>query len=75
LKISTVFELPVGRGRKYVTSGWAEHILGGWRLGGIVTYLSGFPVALSRNNPFPIFNGVTRPVVTSYDNLARGHSG
>jgi hypothetical protein len=25
-------------------------------------------VALSRNNPFPIFNGVTRPVVTTYDN-------
>jgi hypothetical protein len=68
LKISTVYELPVGRGRKYATSGWAEHIFGGWRLGGIMAYLSGFPVALSRNNPFPIFNGVTRPVVTTYDN-------
>ena len=24
-------------------------------------------LALSRNNPFPIFNGPTRPVITSYD--------
>ena len=30
--------------------------------------MSGFPVALARNNPFPIFNGTTRPVVTTYDN-------
>jgi len=32
--------------------------------------LSGFPVALQRNNPFAsiLFNGTTRPTVTSYDN-------
>jgi hypothetical protein len=35
---------------------------------GIQTYLSGFPIALGRNNPFPIFNGGTRPTVTAFDN-------
>jgi hypothetical protein len=69
LKMSTVYELPFGPGRRYLTSrGLAGHVVGGWRLSGILSYMSGFPIALARNNPFPIFNGTTRPVVTSYDN-------
>jgi hypothetical protein len=35
---------------------------------GIQNYFSGFPVALSRHNPLPIFNGITRPEVLGYDN-------
>ena len=69
VKLSTVYELPWGRGRKWMNSGVASHIIGGWRVSGIQTYLSGFPVALQRNNPFGfLFNGTTRPTVTSYDN-------
>jgi hypothetical protein len=68
LKLSTLYELPVGRGRRYRLRGFLDHLAGGWRVGAIMSYMSGFPVALSRNNPLPIFNAVTRPVVTSYDN-------
>jgi len=69
LKMSTVYELPFGRDGKFLTkSGVINHLVGGWRVSGILTYLSGFPLALSRNNPFPIFNGVTRPVIATYDN-------
>jgi outer membrane receptor protein involved in Fe transport len=69
LKMSTVYELPFGPGRKYLTGrGLAGQMVGGWRLSGILTYMSGFPVALTRNNPFPIFNGTTRPIITTYDN-------
>jgi len=69
LKMSTVYELPFGPGRRFLTNrGLARHLVGGWRVSGILTYMSGFPIALARNNPFPIFNGTTRPVVTSYDN-------
>jgi len=69
LKMSTVYELPFGPGKKHLTQGGlAGHVFGGWRLSGILTYMSGFPLALTRNNPFPIFNGTTRPVITSYDN-------
>jgi hypothetical protein len=69
LKLSTIYELPFGRGRKWLNSGGLVNaILGGWRVGAIQTYMSGFPLPLTRNNPFPIFNGVTRPVVDSYDN-------
>lgn len=69
LKLNTIYELPFGRGKKWLNgSRLADAFIGGWRLGAIQTYLSGFPIALGRNNPFQIFNGVTRPVITSYDN-------
>src|SRR4030095_12485926 len=38
------------------------------RLTGTQIYSTGFPVALSRNNPLPLFNAQTRPVIDSYDN-------
>ncbi len=69
LKLSTIYELPFGRGKRWLTTGGLVNVLlGGWRISGIQAYLSGFPIALGRNNPFPIFNGVTRPVITTYDN-------
>lgn len=58
LKLSTIYELPFGKSRFF----------GGWRIGAIQTYASGFPIGLSRNNPLPINNGVTRPVIDSYEN-------
>jgi hypothetical protein len=66
-KFSTIYELPWGRGRKWLTHGWAEQILGGWRIGGIQVYNSGFPLAVTRNAPLPIFNGVNRPYITTYN--------
>ncbi len=68
VKLSTVYELPWGRGRRWMNSGIASQIFGGWRVSGILSYLSGFPIALSRNNPLLIFNGTTRPTITSYNN-------
>ena len=66
LKLNTIYELPFGRGRKWLTSGPATWILGGWRFGAIQTYSSGFPLPITENNPLPIFNGNTRPWITSY---------
>jgi outer membrane receptor protein involved in Fe transport len=68
LKLSTLYELPFGRGKRYAMRGLLDRLAGGWRIGAILSYMSGFPVALARNNPLPIYNAVTRPVVTSYDN-------
>ncbi len=68
VKMSTLYELPFGKGKRWLTHGFASYALGGWRVSGIQVYSSGFPIALSRNNPLPIFNGTTRPLVTSYDN-------
>src|SRR5262249_53402221 len=41
--------------------------LGGWRIGAIQVYSSGYPIGVIRNAPLPIQNGINRPFVTSYD--------
>ncbi len=68
LKLNTIYELPFGAGRRWLRGGIASHIAGGWRAGVIQIYASGTPIALTRNNPLPIFNSQTRPTVTGYDN-------
>jgi hypothetical protein len=68
VKFSTVYELPFGKGRRFLnTGGVANAILGGWRLAGTQFYSSGSPIRLTRNNPLPIFNGYTAPTITSYE--------
>jgi hypothetical protein len=59
LKLSTVYELPFFKGKRF---------LGGWRLSAIQVYASGTPVGVSRNNALPLNNGSTRPFVNGYDN-------
>ncbi|HWB99052.1 MAG TPA: hypothetical protein VG672_20225, partial [Bryobacteraceae bacterium] len=66
-KFSTIYELPFGRGKRWLTQGVGSYVLGGWRLGAIQIYSSGMPIALTRNNPLPIFNGQDRPYITTYD--------
>ncbi len=50
-----------------MTRGLLSQVIGGWRLGAIQVYASGLPLAVTRNNPLPIFNGADRPSVTTYD--------
>lgn len=68
LKFSTLYDLPFGKGRRWIQQGFLTHLIGGWRLAGIQIYSSGLPIALQRNNPLPIFNAQARPVVDTYDN-------
>ncbi|MBL8241316.1 MAG: TonB-dependent receptor [Bryobacterales bacterium] len=67
VKFSTLYNLPFGNGAKWATSGLLSHVLGGWRLAAIQVYNSGTPIELTRNNPLPIFNGITRPTISTYD--------
>jgi hypothetical protein len=68
VKLSTVYELPFGRGKRFLSgSGVANAIVGGWRLSGIQTYNSGYPIGVTSNGTLPIFNGTNRPMVTTYD--------
>ena len=67
-KFSTLYDLPFGKGQRWLTSGPLNHVLGGWRIAAIQSYNSGSPLALTRNNPLPIFNEISRPVVDSYTN-------
>jgi len=44
---SVLYDLPVGRGKKYLTHGLAASLIGGWELSSIVTVSSGFPLNVS----------------------------
>jgi hypothetical protein len=51
LNVSGVYELPFGKGKKYLdTSGPANWFLGGWQVAAIGSYQSGFPVVIVQNN-------------------------
>jgi hypothetical protein len=68
VKLSTVFELPFGRGKHFLSQGRVTNaVLGGWRLSAIQAYNSGFPIGVTSNGTLPIFNLANRPLVTTYD--------
>jgi len=67
VKFSYVYELPFGRGKKFLADGLPAQIAGGWHLGVVQWYLSGTPLPLGTTIGFPIFNGGNRPTVSTYD--------
>ena len=42
-----MYELPIGKGHQFLNSGWAAHGLGGWKVNGVLTLMSGSPVNFS----------------------------
>ena len=46
---SFTYELPVGRGHRYLSSGIGAYALGGWRLSGTVSLVSGLPFTVQAN--------------------------
>jgi hypothetical protein len=44
LTMSSVYELPFGKGRRWIDGGAAAWVLGGWELSGISALRTGFPV-------------------------------
>lgn len=66
-KMNTLYELPFGKGKRWLSHGFAEQALGGWRLTAIQVYSSGFPIGVTRNAPLNIFNGVNRPFIATYN--------
>lgn len=76
VKLNYVYELPFGKGRKFLNQkGVPSAILGGWRVSGIQNYSSGTPFGLGTTVSFPIFNGGNRPTVSTYDGWRGGIAG
>ena len=67
-KLSYIYDLSFGKGKKYLGGGPASVVLGGWRFAGIHRYASGTPIALGNSVSFPIFNGGNRADVTTLEN-------
>jgi len=47
LSINSVYELPFGRGRRFLNNGAAAKVLGGWQLSGIASAMSGRPLNIT----------------------------
>lgn len=43
LTVSSLYELPIGKGQALNLDGWLNALVGGWQLGAILTFQSGFP--------------------------------
>lgn len=44
---SYVYELPFGKGQRWMNSGMASKIIGGWRANGILTLMTGTPLTIT----------------------------
>jgi hypothetical protein len=47
---TAIYELPFGKGKRWVTSGMAASIFGGWQLSGLFSDFSGRPFSVVANN-------------------------
>lgn len=55
--LSYLYELPVGKGKKFLNKGGVtDKILGGWQIGGVQRYQAGSPVLVNAFAPSTTFN-------------------
>jgi hypothetical protein len=66
-KLGLVYELPFGKGKRFLSKGVGAAILGHWRASSLHYYASGLSVSLGTTVNFPIFNGRNAPLVSTYD--------
>ena len=66
------YALPVGKGQKYLNRGGvADAVLGGWHVGGILTFRSGFPFSPLTGNGDPTNTGSQG--LLRMDQIGNGH--
>ncbi len=76
LKFSAVYDLPFGKGKRFMNQNPAANaVFGGWRVSGIAIYSSGQPRGLSTSNGLPLFAGSNRPIISTYDGWRPAPSG
>ncbi len=71
---SGVYDLPMGRGHRFASSGLADAVIGGWTLNSILSVQSGMPVTVTQatnNNSFAGF-ALQRPNLIRAPNLSPG---
>lgn len=67
LVLAYSYELPVGKGKKYLSNANAlvQGVLGGWKVAGIQNYQSGYPLRVTSNQNIGLFSGTIRANITS----------
>jgi Carboxypeptidase regulatory-like domain len=74
--VSYIYELPVGKGKKFLNKGGAvDKVLGGWQIGGVQRYQSGQPLAFGCATGIPAYDGCIRnDLVSGQPLLSPTHS-
>lgn len=69
--MTSVYDLPVGKGKRFLANHWLGRIVGDWSLGGLLTLQSGEPFTVSTqvNNTFVFSAGAQRADVLRNPNL------
>ncbi len=69
IKATYIYEIPLGKGRKWLTGGAASWILGGWRVAGSHFYASGYPLGIGNSAALGgvLFNGRSAATIGTYD--------
>ena len=57
---SYVYELPFGKGKRYLQSGWANWVVGGWGISGVLTRMSGTPLHFTADGKSLAANGTSQ---------------
>ncbi|MFB3825138.1 MAG: TonB-dependent receptor domain-containing protein [Bryobacteraceae bacterium] len=72
LVFSSVYEVPAGKGRKYLSNSPAGLILGGWNIGAILTLQAGSPFGITtQNSTLNAFSGGQRVDLLRDPNLPK----
>jgi Carboxypeptidase regulatory-like domain len=78
-KFAGVYDLPFGKGQRWLARGPASWIVGNWRVASINVYDSGTPVGISSSLNLPIYSlgagGRVPAYVTSYSGWQPSYSG
>ena len=67
IKVNYSYELPFGPGKAFLTTGAASMILGGWRVSGVHSYASGYPLMVFPGYGLPLNGGDNRITVLDYN--------
>ena len=69
--MTSVYDIPVGRGKKYLAHSWLGAVVGNWSLGGILTLQTGEPFTVNTqvNNTFVNSAGAQRADISGNPNL------
>lgn len=71
MKFSYIYELPFGRGQRWMNQGPVALVLGNWRISGTHFYFTGFPLELTNSLQYLLFNGRNSAQVTSHEGWIR----
>ena len=67
IKLNYSYELPFGPGKPFLTTGVLSKIVGGWRISGVHSYASGYPLSVFPGYGLPLNGGDNRITVLDYN--------